>query len=148
MTPSIPSPRHNGNVIEGIRFVVRDGRIVEEHADRGGEFLKTALEVDEGARHFGEVALVPYDSPIRNQEILFYDTLFDENAACHLAFGDAYPECVRGGADMSEEELAAAGLNHSDTHVDFMIGTRDLSIVGTTAAGEEIELFRDGNFTF
>ena len=139
---------HDGNVIEGIRFTVRDGRIVEAHADRGEEILRSAISVDEGASRFGEVALVPYDSPIRNQEILFYDTLFDENAACHLAFGDAYPECVRGGADMSEEELAAAGLNHSDTHVDFMIGTRDLSIVGTTAAGEEIELFRDGNFTF
>ncbi len=139
---------HNGNVIEGIRFVVRDGKIVEAHADRGEELLKTAISVDEGASRFGEVALVPYDSPIRSQEILFYDTLFDENAACHLAFGDAYPECVRGGEDMSAEELAAAGLNHSDTHVDFMIGTADLSIVGTRADGEEIEIFRDGNFTF
>ena len=139
---------HNGNVIEGIRFVVRDGKIVEAHADRGEELLKTAISVDEGASRFGEVALVPYDSPIRSQEILFYDTLFDENAACHLAFGDAYPECVRGGEKMSREELAAAGLNHSDTHVDFMIGTADLSIVGTRADGEEIEIFRGGNFTF
>ena len=110
--------------------------------------LKAELSVDEGATHFGEAALVPYDSPIRNQEILFYDTLFDENAACHLAFGDAYPECVRGGEDMTAEELAAAGLNHSDTHVDFMIGTRDLSIVGTRADGEEIAVFENGNFTF
>ena len=139
---------HNGNVIEGIRFVIRDGRIVEASADRGEEFLQTAIDVDEGARYFGEAALVPYDSPIRNQEILFYDTLFDENAACHLAFGDAYPECVRGGEEMSPEELAAAGLNHSDTHVDFMIGTADLSIVGTRENGEQIEIFRDGNFTF
>ena len=139
---------HDGNVIEGIRFVIREGRIVEAHADRGEEILKAAISVDEGASRFGEVALVPYDSPIRNQEILFYDTLFDENAACHLAFGDAYPECVRGGADMSPEELAAAGLNRSDTHVDFMIGTADLSIVGTRADGEQIEIFRDGNFTF
>ena len=139
---------HNGNVIEGIRFVVRDGKIVEAHADRGEELLKTAISVDEGASRFGEVALVPYDSPIRSQEILFYDTLFDENAACHLAFGDAYPECVRGGEKMSREELAAAGLTHSDTHVDFMIGTADLSIVGTRADGEEIEIFRGGNFTF
>ena len=139
---------HNGNVIEGIRFVVKDGRIVEAHADKGEELLNTALSVDEGARRFGEVALVPYDSPIRNQEILFFDTLFDENAACHLAFGDAYPECVRGGEEMSPEELAAAGLNHSDTHVDFMIGTSDLSIVGTRADGEQIEVFRGGSFTF
>ena len=139
---------HNGNVIEGIRFVIRDGRIVEAHADSGEEFLQTAIDVDEGARYFGEAALVPYDSPIRNQKILFYDTLFDENAACHIAFGEAYPECLQGGEDMSPEELAAAGLNHSDTHVDFMIGTADLSIVGTRANGEQIEIFRDGNFTF
>ncbi len=139
---------HNGNVIEGIRFVIRDGRITEASADRGEEFLQTAIDVDEGARYFGEAALVPYDSPIRNQEILFYDTLFDENAACHLAFGDADPECVRGGEEMSPEEPAAAGLNHSDTHVDFMIGTADLSIVGTRENGEQIEIFRDGNFTF
>ncbi len=138
----------NGNLVEGIRFVVRGGKIVEAHADRGEDVLKAELSVDEGATHFGEAALVPYDSPIRNQEILFYDTLFDENAACHLAFGDAYPECVRGGEDMTAEELAAAGLNHSDTHVDFMIGTRDLSIVGTRADGEEIAVFENGNFTF
>ncbi|MBQ1575714.1 MAG: aminopeptidase, partial [Oscillospiraceae bacterium] len=138
----------NGNLVEGIRFVVRDGKIVEAHAESGEAVLKAELSVDEGATHFGEAALVPYDSPIRNQEILFYDTLFDENAACHLAFGDAYPECVRGGEDMTAEELAAAGLNHSDTHVDFMIGTRDLSIVGTTADGEEIAVFENGNFTF
>ena len=139
---------HNGNVIEGIRFVVKDGKIVEAGADKGEELLKTAISVDEGASRFGEAALVPYDSPIRNQEILFYDTLFDENAACHFAFGDAYPDCVRGGEEMSREELDAAGLNHSDTHVDFMVGTADLSIVGTTHDGEEIEIFRDGNFTF
>ena len=138
----------NGNLVTGIRFVVRGGRIVEAHADSGEEILKAELNVDEGASRFGEAALVPYDSPIRNQEILFYDTLFDENAACHLAFGDAYPECVRGGEEMSAEELAAAGLNHSDTHVDFMIGTADLSIVGTTESGEEIAVFENGNFTF
>lgn len=138
----------NGNIVEGIRFVVRDGKIVEAHADRGEESLKAELSVDEGASYFGEAALVPYDSPIRNQEILFYDTLFDENAACHIAFGEAYPECVRGGEEMSAEQLAAEGLNHSDTHVDFMIGTRDLSIVGTTYDGKEIPVFVNGNFSF
>lgn len=137
-----------GNVVEGIRMTVRDGRIVEARADKGEDMLKAELAVDEGASYFGEAALVPYDSPIRNQEILFYETLFDENAACHLAFGEAYPECLQGGEEMSREELAAAGLNASDTHVDFMIGTADLSIVGTQADGTEIEIFRDGNFTF
>ena len=139
---------HDGNVIENFRFVVKEGQIVEVHAEKGEEILKNAISVDEGAAFFGEVALVPYDSPIRNQELLFYDTLFDENAACHIAFGDSYPECIRGGEDMSAGELAARGLNHSDTHVDFMIGTADLSIVGTTESGEEIEVFRNGNFTF
>ena len=85
------------------------------------------------------------DARVKPQTVLLD---FDENAACHLAFGDAYPECVRGGEDMTAEELAAAGLNHSDTHVDFMIGTRDLSIVGTRADGEEIAVFENGNFTF
>ncbi len=139
---------HDGHVIEGLRFVIEQGRIVEVHADSGEDVVKNAIRVDEGACRFGEVALVPYDSPIRSQEILFYDTLFDENAACHLAFGDAYPECVRGGEDMTAEELYAEGLNHSDTHVDFMIGTSDLSIIGTRADGSEIVVFENGNFAF
>ena len=136
----------NGNLIEGIRFRLEQGRIVEAHADSGEEVLRNAIAVDEGASYFGEVALVPYDSPISNQKILFYNTLFDENAACHLAFGEAYPECVEGGAEMEKEELAALGLNDSITHVDFMIGTADLSIVGTTYDGEEIPVFVNGNF--
>ena len=91
---------------------------------------------------------MPYDSPIRNKGILFFNTLFDENASCHLAFGEAYPGCVKGGEDMSEEEKKAAGLNRSMTHVDFMVGTQDLSITGTTHDGREIPVFVDGNFAF
>ena len=136
----------NGNIIEGIRFVVKDGKIVDVSADKGLEFLKTAISVDEGASYFGEVALVPYDSPISNQKILFYNTLFDENASCHFAFGEAYPDCIEGGTDMSREELDKAGLNYSITHVDFMVGTADLSIVGTTWDGREITVFENGNF--
>lgn len=101
--------------------------------------------MDEGASYFGEVALVPYESPISNLRLLFYNTLFDENAACHLAFGEAYP-CVRGGKEMTKEELKEKGLNDSLTHVDFMIGTRDLCITGTTHDGREIPVFVDGNF--
>ena len=108
--------------------------------------VAAAIAEDEGASYFGEVALVPYDSPISNQKILFYNTLFDENAACHLAFGEAYPECVKGGEAMSKEELKAAGLNDSNTHVDFMVGSKDLSIVGTTHDGKEIKVFENGNF--
>lgn len=137
---------HNGNIIENFHFVIKDGRIVEAHAEKGEEILKAAIAEDEGASYFGEVALVPYDSPISNQKLLFYNTLFDENAACHLAFGEAYPECVEGGEAMSKEELKAAGLNDSITHVDFMIGTSDLSIIGTTGDGREVPVFADGNF--
>ncbi len=136
---------HDGCVIEGFRFVVKEGKIVEAHARKGEEALKAAISVDEGAGYFGEVALVPYDSPISNQKILFYNTLFDENAACHIAFGEAYP-CLKGGQQMSKEELKERGLNDSITHVDFMIGTKDLSIVGTTHDGREIPVFEDGNF--
>jgi len=136
----------NGNIIDGFRLVVKDGRIVDSRAETGGEFLRAAYTVDEGASYFGEVALVPYDSPISNQGILYYNTLFDENARCHLAFGEAYPECLEGGKDMSREELRAHGLNWSINHVDFMIGTADLSIVGTTRDGREVPIFESGNF--
>lgn len=137
---------NDGNIIDGFRFVIRDGRIVEAHAEKGEAFLKAAISVDEGASYFGEVALVPYDSPISNQRLLYYNTLFDENASCHLAFGEAYPECIVGGESMTREEVQAHGLNYSLTHVDFMVGTADLSIVGTTYDGQEIPVFVNGNF--
>lgn len=136
---------NDGNIIDGFHFVVKDGKIVEAHAEVGEETLKGAISVDEGASYFGEVALVPYDSPISNQRILFYNTLFDENAACHIAFGEAYP-CLKDGHGLSKEELKERGLNDSITHVDFMIGTPDLAIVGTTHDGEEIPVFVNGSF--
>ena len=139
---------HNGVVIDKIRFQVKEGKIVEASAQTGEDALRAAITLDEGASYFGEVALVPYDSPIRNQELLFYNTLFDENAACHLAFGEAYSECIKGGADMSKEELKAHGLNDSITHVDFMVGTADLSITGKTRDGREVPVFVDGNFAW
>ena len=136
---------HDGNIIDGFRFTVKDGRITEVHARQGEEFLKAAVSVDEGASYFGEVALVPYDSPISNQKLLYYNTLFDENAACHIAFGEAYP-CLKDGRKMTRDELKAHGLNDSITHVDFMVGTSDLSIMGTTHDGREIPVFTNGNF--
>ena len=136
---------HDGNIIDKFHFVIKEGKIVEAHAEQGEETLKAAISVDEGASYFGEVALVPYDSPISNQKILFYNTLFDENAACHIAFGEAYP-CLKGGQQMTKDELKARGLNDSITHVDFMVGTPDLSIVGTTHDGREIPVFINGNF--
>lgn len=136
-----------GNIVDGFKLELKDGKIVKATAEKGQEFLENELSVDEGASFLGEVALVPYDSPISNSGILFYNTLFDENASCHFAFGTAYP-CVKGGQEMSPDELKAAGLNHSITHVDFMVGTSDLSITGTTKDGKEIPIFINGNFAF
>ena len=139
---------HNGVVIDKIRFQVREGKIVEASAQTGEDALKAAFTLDEGASYFGEVALVPYDSPISRQKLLYYNTLFDENASCHLAFGEAYPECLQGGAEMSKEERKARGLNDSITHVDFMVGTADLSITGETRDGREVPVFVAGNFAW
>ena len=137
----------NGNLVEGIRLTFSNGRITDVHADKGEEYLKAEIALDEGAHYLGEVALVPYHSPISESGILFYDTLFDENASCHFAFGEAYPTCIEGGADLSKEELLARGINaESNTHVDFMVGTADLSIIGITRDGKEIPVFRNGDF--
>ena len=138
----------DGNVIENIRFVVKGGRIVEAAATKNEDLLRQSISVDEGAARFGEVALVPYDSPISNAKTLFYNTLFDENAACHLAFGGAYPMTIQGGTAMTAEELLAHGMNDSITHVDFMVGTADLDIDGYTADGTCVPVFRNGNFAF
>lgn len=136
---------HDGNIIDKFSMTFKDGRITEVHAEKGEDVLHAAVAVDEGASYLGEVALVPYDSPISNSKILFYNTLFDENASCHLAFGEAYP-CIKGGAQMSREELLRHGLNDSNTHVDFMVGTSDMSIIGVTHDGREIPVFVNGNF--
>ncbi len=137
----------NGNLIDGFRFTLKGGKITEIHAETGEDILRRTVEVDEGAAFFGEVALVPYHSPISNSGILFYNTLFDENASCHFAFGEAYP-CIKGADGMSEDELKERGVNSSIVHVDFMVGTPDLSIVGTTHDGKEIPVFIDGDFAF
>ena len=126
-------------------MILKDGVITEVHAETGEEYLKKAISLDEGASMFGEVALVEYDSPISNSGVLFYNTLFDENASCHFAFGAAYP-CIKNGDSMTQEELEAKGLNNSTQHCDFMVGTRDLQIVGITHDGKRIPVFVDGNF--
>lgn len=138
----------DGNIIENIRFEVDNGKIVKATASKGEDILKQAIEVDEGAAYFGEVALVPYDSPISNTKTLFYNTLFDENAACHFAFGEAYPTTVEGAVDWDEETRAKNGVNVSATHIDFMVGTKDLSIDGIKADGTVVPVFENGNFTF
>ncbi len=138
---------HNGSVIDGFHMEIEAGRITAVHARTGEDVLKAAISLDEGASRFGEVALVPYDSPISRQKLLYYNTLFDENASCHLAFGEAYPECIRDGGKLSKEELKARGLNDSITHVDFMVGTADLDISGRGRDGQEIPVFQNGNFS-
>lgn len=137
----------NGSIIDGFSFKVKDGKIVEVHAEKGEEILREAISVDEGASYFGEVALVPFDSPINKSGVLFLNTLFDENAACHFAFGDAYP-CIEGAETMTDEERVEKGVNSSMTHVDFMVGSADLEITGITHDGREIPVFRNGNFAF
>lgn len=137
----------DGNVVNGIKFIVKDGKIIESSADTAENVLKKAIDVDEGASYFGEIALVPYDSPISNLNILFYNTLFDENASCHIAFGEAYPSCIKNGSNMTREELDAKGLNYSIMHEDFMVGTSDLNIIGTTHDGTQIQIFKNGNFS-
>lgn len=138
----------DGNLVDRFHMDFKDGKIVDVHAEVGEDILKRSITMDEGSSYLGEVALVPYDSPIRNTEILFYNTLFDENASCHLAFGSAYPTCVEGGELLNEEEQKKLGLNQSMNHVDFMIGTADLSIIGRMQDGREIPVFIDGNFAF
>ena len=137
----------SGNVIEGIRFVVKDGKIVEADADKGVENLIKSLDTDEGSRYFGEVALVPFHSPISEMDILFYNTLFDENASCHLAFGKAYPTFTDAD-EQTEEELIRRGMNDSAVHEDFMVGTADLSITGITHDGKEEAVFINGDWAF
>lgn len=139
---------YNGNLIEQFSLTFKAGKIVDFTAEKGYEVLKKLIETDEGSYYLGEVALVPYDSPISNAKILYFNTLFDENASCHLAIGKAYPICIKNGENMSKEELEQFGVNDSLTHVDFMIGTQDLEIIGVTLTGKEIPVFKNGNFAF
>jgi len=134
-----------GNTIEGIRLELENGRIVKAGAATNEELLRRMIDSDENSRYFGEVALTPYDSPINTCGVSFMNGLFDENASCHFAFGQSF-DSVKGAEDMSREEKLAAGLNQSIMHRDFMVGTRDLSIVGITKDGREIPVFVDGVF--
>ena len=137
---------HQGTMIEGIRVRFEGGRIVEAHASRGEEVLRKLIDTDEGARRLGEVALVPHSSPIASSGMLFFNTLFDENAASHIALGQAYSSCLEGGDKMTPEELAAHGANDSLIHVDWMIGSGQLDIDGETATGTIEPLMRKGEW--
>jgi aminopeptidase len=137
-----------GNLIENFSFTFQDGKIVKVTAEKGLETLQRLIETDEGSHYLGEVALVPHRSPISDSNLIFYSTLFDENASNHFAIGKAYPFCLEGGKEMSQEELAAQGLNDSLTHVDFMVGSGEMDIDGVLESGETEPVFRKGNWAF
>ena len=139
---------YNGTLIDEFWLKFENGKVVDYDSKVGKEVLKTLIEFDEGSSYLGEVALVEYDSPISNSKILFYNTLFDENAACHLALGVGFPSCYKNGVNMTREELLEVGVNQSNEHTDFMIGTSDLKIVGTTIDDEEVLIFENGNFAW
>ena len=137
---------YNGSTVENFWIRFEHGKAVDCDAEVGADVLEGIIKTDENSCYLGEAALVPFDSPIRNTGILFLETLYDENASCHLALGKGFPETYENGYEMSGEELLAAGVNDSAAHVDFMIGTADLQITGVKADGTEVPVFVDGNW--
>ena len=137
---------YQGSLIEGIRVRFEEGRIVEAKATRGEEVFNKVLDTDEGARRLGEVALVPHSSPISKSGLLFFNTLFDENAACHVALGQCYSKCFIDGAGLTPEQLAAQGGNSSLIHIDWMIGSDKTDIDGIRIDGSRVPVFRKGEW--
>jgi aminopeptidase len=137
---------HQGTLIEGIEVRFSEGRVVEAHASKGEAVLTQMLDTDEGARRLGEVALVPHSSPISQSGLLFQNTLFDENAASHIALGQAYSKCIIGGGEMDEDELKRRGANRSLIHVDWMIGSAEIDVDGLDAAGKAEPVMRKGEW--
>lgn len=139
---------YGGNLIDDFTLTFENGRIVHVEAKTGEEILKQLVQTDEGSRYLGEVALVPHNSPISESNILFYNTLFDENASNHVAIGSAYAFCLEGGKEMNQKQLEEHGLNTSITHVDFMIGSAEMNINGITQAGKQEAIFQYGDWAF
>ena len=139
---------YQGELIEDFSVRFEGGKVVEVKAKKNVELLKKMISMDEGAKMLGELALIPYDSPINNSGILFYNTLFDENASCHLALGHGFTNCIKGYERMTKEELTKLGVNDSVIHVDFMIGSRDLEVTGITSRGTRIPILTYGNWAF
>jgi aminopeptidase len=137
---------HQGSLIDGIRVTFEGGRITEAHATKGQEVLRRVLETDEGAGRLGEVALVPHGSPISQSGLLFYNTLFDENAACHIALGQCYSKCFKGGDKMTPDQVVAQGGNSSAIHIDWMIGSDQIDIDGVQKDGRRVPVFRKGEW--
>lgn len=139
---------YGGNIIDNFTITFKDGKVTDLSAEQGEDVLQHLIDTDEGSKYLGEVALVPHASPISKSNILFYNTLFDENASNHLALGSAYAFCLEGGKTMSRDELEKHGLNQSITHVDFMIGSEMMDIDGILADGTREAVFRKGNWAF
>ncbi|MBQ8291714.1 MAG: aminopeptidase [Clostridia bacterium] len=137
-----------GELIENFSVTFEGGKVVKVQAEKGEALLKEMVSMDEGAGKLGEVALIPYNSPISQSGVLFYNTLFDENASCHLALGRGFNECYKNYEKYSDEELKARGINESMIHVDFMIGAADTCVVGIKANGERVQIFENGNWAF
>jgi aminopeptidase len=137
---------YSGSLIEDFSLEFESGRVVKVHAKKGEELLKSIIETDENASRLGEVALVPHSSPISRRGILFYNSLFDENASCHIAVGNSYRDTILGGEDMTDEEFAASGANKSLTHVDFMIGSDKLDIDGVKQDSSLVPVMRNGEW--
>ena len=139
---------YQGKLIENFWLRFKDGKVVEVGAEKNQDVLEKMIAMDEGAAYLGEVALIAYDSPINNTGILFYNTLFDENASCHLALGRGFNNCIEDYEQFSNDDFEKLGVNYSMIHVDFMIGAKDMSIVGVTKDGKRVQIFKDGNWAF
>ncbi|MEJ6348733.1 aminopeptidase [Holzapfeliella sp. He02] len=139
---------YSGQLIEGIKVTFKDGQITKITADKGQETLEHLIQTDDGAKSLGEVALVPYSSPISQSQIIFFNTLFDENASNHVAIGAAYPFSIENGTEMSPIELRKNGLNVSQTHVDFMVGSNKMNIEGIAEDGSRFQVFENGEWAF
>ncbi len=139
---------YQDTIIDEFSIRFEKGKAVEAHAKEGEETLKNMIKICENSEYLGEVALVPYDSPISNTNQIFLETLFDENASCHIALGDSFPECIENGSNMDKKHLLEEyHLNDCKSHVDFMVGTKDMNIIGITKDNKEVEILKNGNFT-
>ena len=137
-----------GELIENFSLRFENGKVAEVKAEKGEALLKEMVSMDEGAGKLGECALIPFESPINQSGVLFYNTLFDENASCHLALGHGFNECLKGFEKYTDEECKKRGVNDSMIHVDFMMGSRDMDIVGVTKTGERVQIFKNGTWAF
>ncbi len=139
---------YQGKLIENFWIEFKGGKAVKVGAEKNQDLLEKMIAMDEGAAYLGEVALIAYDSPINNTDILFYNTLFDENASCHLALGRGFNNCLENYEQYTNEQCRELGVNNSMIHVDFMIGSKDMSIVGITTDGKRVQIFKNGNWAF